>query len=194
MLCSGVRRRRQHHQGIVCSLPMFLHTQECESLDFSDLYCHERNRGHLRKQVQCNDVILEDTDVAKAIVEFVLRSAVGKLVIGASPKGGFVRYDTIAWTGNILCRDALFCHVSFRSFRSTDTSSSISKGVPDFCTVFIISKGKVSSMRNAARPPPTGALIRAQIQSQPTARPDPLDYNNRNNVMRGLCVDICLSL
>ncbi|CAL9050207.1 unnamed protein product [Musa banksii] len=114
-----------------------------------------------RKNVQCNDVILEDTDVAKAIVEFVLRSAVGKLVIGASPKGGFVR-----------------------SFRSTDTSSSISKGVPDFCTVFIISKGKVSSMRNAARPPPTGALIRAQIQSQPTARPDPLDYNNRNNVMR----------
>uniref|UniRef100_A0A804ILG6 RING-type E3 ubiquitin transferase n=1 Tax=Musa acuminata subsp. malaccensis TaxID=214687 RepID=A0A804ILG6_MUSAM len=114
-----------------------------------------------RKNVQCNDVILDDTDVAKAIVEFVLRSAVGKLVIGSSPKGGFVR-----------------------SFRSTDTSSSISKGVPDFCTVFIISKGKVSSMRNAARPPPTSALIRAQIQSQPTARPDPLDYNNRNNVMR----------
>ncbi|RWW32391.1 hypothetical protein GW17_00002928 [Ensete ventricosum] len=119
--------------------------------------------GILRKQVQCNDVILEDTDVAKAVIEFVSRSAVGKLVVGASPKGGFVR-----------------------SFRSTDTSSSISKGVPDFCTVYIISKGKVSSMRNAARSPPTAALIRAQIQSQPTARPDPLDYNNRNNVMKGL--------
>ncbi|RZR89323.1 hypothetical protein BHM03_00017036 [Ensete ventricosum] len=86
--------------------------------------------GILRKQVQCNDVILEDTDVAKAVIEFVSRSAVGKLVVGASPKGGFVR-----------------------SFRSTDTSSSISKGVPDFCTVYIISKGKVSSMRNAARSP-----------------------------------------
>ncbi|RWW69989.1 hypothetical protein BHE74_00022360 [Ensete ventricosum] len=41
--------------------------------------------------VQCNDVILEDTDVAKAVIEFVSRSAVGKLVVGASPKGGFVR-------------------------------------------------------------------------------------------------------
>ncbi|RRT74846.1 hypothetical protein B296_00006600 [Ensete ventricosum] len=44
-----------------------------------------------RIHVQCNDVILEDTDVAKAVIEFVTRSAVGKLVVGASPKGGFVR-------------------------------------------------------------------------------------------------------
>lgn len=43
------------------------------------------------EQVHCKDILLEDTDVAKAIVEFVSQSAIEKLVIGASPKGGFYR-------------------------------------------------------------------------------------------------------
>ena len=34
---------------------------------------------------------IEDTDVAKAIVEFVWQTAVEKLVVGAPSKGGFVR-------------------------------------------------------------------------------------------------------
>ena len=42
------------------------------------------------QQVRCKDIILEDTDLAKAIVDFVSHAGVEKLIVGAS-KGGFVR-------------------------------------------------------------------------------------------------------
>lgn len=44
-----------------------------------------------------------------------------------------------------------------RSFRSVDTSTMIHKHVPDFCTVYVISKGKVSYARKAIRPAPRQA-------------------------------------
>lgn len=44
-----------------------------------------------------------------------------------------------------------------RSFRSVDTGTVIHRHVPDFCTVFIISKGKIFYMRKAIRPAPRHA-------------------------------------
>jgi len=42
-------------------------------------------------QVKCNDVIVNDGDVAKAVIDFVSESTIEKLVVGApSSKGGFV--------------------------------------------------------------------------------------------------------
>ncbi|KAI3977871.1 hypothetical protein MKX01_036711 [Papaver californicum] len=84
-----------------------------------------------RKDIQCQDVTLEATDIAKAITEFVAHSSIANLVVGASSKGGF-----------------------FKRFRSTDVANNVSKGAPDFCTVYIISKGKMSSLRSASRPAP----------------------------------------
>ncbi|XP_074570446.1 uncharacterized protein LOC141827064 [Curcuma longa] len=108
--------------------------------------------------VHCKDIILKGSDVSKAIVEFVSQSPIEKLVIGESPNGGFSR-----------------------SFRSTELSSSISKAVPDFCTVFVVSKGKVSSMRNAVRlaPPP----LRPQIPIQAAPKPE-IPNNIPRNVMK----------
>ncbi|KAG0491321.1 hypothetical protein HPP92_004719 [Vanilla planifolia] len=97
-----------------------------------------------RRNVTFKDVILEDTDIAKAIVEFVSQATVDKLVVGAPSKGTFVRLKT------------------------TDVPSTISKIAPDFCSVYVISKGKVSSVRNAIRPPPP---VLAQPQRRPL-RPD----------------------
>ncbi|CAL9065414.1 unnamed protein product [Musa banksii] len=102
-----------------------------------------------RKDVRCKDVLLEDLDVAKAIIEFVSHTAIEKLVVGASSKGGFVR-----------------------RFKTRDVTASITKGVPDFCTVYVIAKGKVSAMRNAVRPAPHMSPLRAQIQSQASLKPD----------------------
>ncbi|CAL9199446.1 unnamed protein product [Musa hybrid cultivar] len=102
-----------------------------------------------RKDVRCKDVLLEDLDVAKAIIEFVSHTAIEKLVVGASSKGGFVR-----------------------RFKTRDVTASITKGVPDFCTVYVIAKGKVSAMRNAVRPAPHKSPLRAQIQSQASLKPD----------------------
>ncbi|CAL9164409.1 unnamed protein product, partial [Musa hybrid cultivar] len=107
-----------------------------------------------RKNVRCKDIILEDTDLAKAIVDFVSHAGVEKLIVGAS-KGGFVR-----------------------SFRYTDVSTNICKSVPDFCTVYIISKGKISSMRNAVRSAPVVTPLRSQILKQPSSVPEPVVYQN----------------
>ncbi|KAG6522788.1 hypothetical protein ZIOFF_019943 [Zingiber officinale] len=110
-----------------------------------------------RKDVQCKDIIVKDADVAKAISEFVSNCVVEKLVVGASPKGVFVK-----------------------AFKSTDLSSTIYKVVPDFCTVYVISKGKVSSLRNAARPPPTISPVRAQVQAQLVATSEATSQSNKN--------------
>lgn len=42
------------------------------------------------QQVICKEIVLEDTDVARAILGFVSDAAIEKLILGA-PKGGLVR-------------------------------------------------------------------------------------------------------
>lgn len=42
-----------------------------------------------RKDVICKEIVLEDTDVARAILGFVSDAAIEKLILGA-PKGGLV--------------------------------------------------------------------------------------------------------
>ncbi|XP_042452841.1 U-box domain-containing protein 35-like [Zingiber officinale] len=98
-----------------------------------------------RKDIKVMDMILEGTDVAKGVVEFISQSGINKLVVGAS-RGGFVR-----------------------SFRNLDISVNIYKTVPDFCTAYVISKGKLSSVKNAIRPAPAVSPLRIQLQKQANA-------------------------
>jgi hypothetical protein len=42
-------------------------------------------------QIHCLDVILEDTDIAKALTEYVSYAAIETLVLGAPAKHGFMR-------------------------------------------------------------------------------------------------------
>ncbi|XP_042391901.1 U-box domain-containing protein 52-like [Zingiber officinale] len=97
------------------------------------------------QQIKVMDMILEGTDVAKGVVEFISQSGINKLVVGAS-RGGFVR-----------------------SFRNLDISVNIYKTVPDFCTAYVISKGKLSSVKNAIRPAPAVSPLRIQLQKQANA-------------------------
>ncbi|KAM3266677.1 U-box domain-containing protein 52-like isoform X1 [Capsicum annuum] len=93
-----------------------------------------------RKDIQCYDVVLDDTDVAKAVVEYVNRTGVEILVVGATTKGGLLR------------------------FKAKDIPGGMLKGAPDFCTVHIISKsGKISSTRAASRPAPFVHPLRHQL-------------------------------
>ncbi|KAF0931136.1 hypothetical protein E2562_002494 [Oryza meyeriana var. granulata] len=93
-----------------------------------------------RKDIQCKDVVLDDHDVSKAIVEFAAHAAIEKLVVGATARGGFVRFKA-------------------------DIPSSISKTAPDFSTVYVVSKGgKVTSVRQAIRQAPAISPLRTMIQ------------------------------
>ncbi|GMH11806.1 hypothetical protein Nepgr_013647 [Nepenthes gracilis] len=101
-----------------------------------------------RKNIQCRDIILEDTDVAKALIEYVTQSAVEILVIGATSKGGFLRFSKL------------------------DIPGTVSKGAPDFCTVYVISKNKILSTRSASRPapvifPPSKQIMNTKSNSIP---------------------------
>ncbi|KAG4113257.1 hypothetical protein ERO13_D13G211700v2 [Gossypium hirsutum] len=84
-----------------------------------------------RKQIQCETVVLEETDVAKALVGYVNQYGIETLFVGAVSKTGISRL-----------------------FKGTDTPSSILKLAPDFCNVYVIAKRKVAAARLASRPVP----------------------------------------
>ncbi|CAH2061248.1 unnamed protein product [Thlaspi arvense] len=104
-----------------------------------------------RKDIQCKDVLLEETDVAKALVEYANQAAVEILVVGTSNKGGFLRFN-----------------------KPTDIPGTISKTAPDFCTVYVISKGKISTMRSASRSAPATAPLRSPTQPPSLKPPQPV--------------------
>ncbi|GMI81080.1 hypothetical protein like AT2G24370 [Hibiscus trionum] len=99
-----------------------------------------------RKNIKCNEVILEDTDIAKALIDYVSSAAIETLVLGAPSRGGFVR-----------------------RFRTAEVTTSVSKGAPDYCTVYVIGKGKISSVRSASAPPPPRPQPQLQLTQAPPA-------------------------
>ncbi|KAI7738730.1 hypothetical protein M8C21_008621 [Ambrosia artemisiifolia] len=76
-----------------------------------------------RRKVEVEIVQIESDDVVDALKQEVVKNKINKLVIGASSSGIFSR-------GQIL-------------------SSRISENIPSFCTVYVISKGILSSLRAA---------------------------------------------
>ncbi|XXG64380.1 hypothetical protein AAC387_Pa05g2350 [Persea americana] len=118
-----------------------LHQQQLE-LQYRDLFRPFRCFC-ARKDIQCKDFVREHTDVAKALIEFVSNYAIENLVLGASTRGGFVR-----------------------RFKSVDVPTTVCKGAPDFCSVYVISKGKVASARTAIRPAPARSPFRNQVHNQ----------------------------
>ncbi|GMI83855.1 hypothetical protein like AT2G24370 [Hibiscus trionum] len=109
-----------------------------------------------RKDIQCKDVVLEETDVAKALIEYVTHAAIEVLVIGASTRSGFLK------------------------FKAPDITGTISKNAPDFCSVYVISKNKISSMRSASRPPPPISPLRNQLLNQSNLNPIPPSLESQN--------------
>ncbi|CAK9312911.1 unnamed protein product [Citrullus colocynthis] len=95
-----------------------------------------------RKDIFCKDIVLEDLDVAKALIEYVTQAGIENLVVGATTKSGFLR------------------------FKTTDIPGSVVKGAPDFCNVYVISRGKIQTMRSASRPAPASSPLRSLLLSQ----------------------------
>ncbi|KAM3757394.1 hypothetical protein ACB098_02G184400 [Castanea mollissima] len=114
-----------------------------------------------RKDIHCLDVLLEDTDIGKALTDYVAYAAIEKLVLGA-PRHGFLR------------------------FKSSSIPSTVSKGAPDFCSVYVIPKGiHFSSVRKASRPAPYTSPLLEQIKKlsaksiETSATPSRLTMNLR---------------
>ncbi|XP_058084702.1 U-box domain-containing protein 35-like isoform X2 [Magnolia sinica] len=77
-----------------------------------------------QKQVEAEAVVIEADDVADAISEEIAKFSINTLVIGASSRSMLAR-----------------------KLRGRDVCSRISERVPSFCTVYVVSKGRLSSVR-----------------------------------------------
>ncbi|XP_061998993.1 U-box domain-containing protein 52-like [Rosa rugosa] len=99
-----------------------------------------------KKLVRYNEVIVKGTDVAKALVNFISTHSIEVLVLAAPSKSGFFR-----------------CKRAFN--KTTDIPSRVSKGAPDFCTVYVIGKGKISHVQTATTKLPPEARNK-QIHNQ----------------------------
>uniref|UniRef100_A0A0D9VCB1 Protein kinase domain-containing protein n=1 Tax=Leersia perrieri TaxID=77586 RepID=A0A0D9VCB1_9ORYZ len=112
-----------------------LHVQDDVAAPFLDQMDHQTKDLMLpfqcfcnRRGLQCREIILDGTDVWKAIVDFVVEKKVDKLVLGASSRNAFTR-----------------------TIKKLDVPTSVTKCAPSFCSVYVISKGKLSSFRPASR-------------------------------------------
>ncbi|KAL1532333.1 U-box domain-containing protein 35-like [Salvia divinorum] len=94
-----------------------------------------------RKDILRHEVVLDEADVTKALIDFLRQNAIDMLVLGATNKGNIFR------------------------FKAKDVPGTVLKNAPDFCTVYVIHKGKISSTRASSRPPPSSQL-RNQILLQ----------------------------
>lgn len=94
-------------------------------------------RGYCaRKGVEAKEVLVEDIDVCKALVDYINNNRVSTIVVGASTRSALA---------------------SVRRKFKNDVPTSVTKTAPDFCTVYVISKGKVMTVRTANRPLPNTA-------------------------------------
>ncbi|KAK8505259.1 hypothetical protein V6N12_067229 [Hibiscus sabdariffa] len=105
---------------------------ECESdVDINQLFVPFR--GYCaRKGIQMKDVVLEDADASKAILDYISRNLISNIVLGAST------------------RSAISSYLSYKKIKS-DIPTTLIKSAPDFCSVYVISKGKIVSVRAAQR-------------------------------------------
>ncbi|XP_031268174.1 U-box domain-containing protein 52-like [Pistacia vera] len=110
-----------------------------------------------RKDIKCAEVVLEDMDVSKALIDYVSYYSIETLVVGASSRSSLVK-----------------------RFKTPDVPTSVTKGAPAFCNVYVIAKGKISSVRSATMPPPPvkqppHAHSHSQLQTQLSHIPDPIE-------------------
>ncbi|KAL9163588.1 hypothetical protein ABFS82_06G050600 [Erythranthe guttata] len=82
----------------------------------------------IRRKIQAEVVTIESDDVVNAIADEIAKSNIKKLVIGASSAGGV--FSSSYWMP-----------------RAQTLSPRISETCPGFCTVYVIAKGKLASIR-----------------------------------------------
>ena len=69
-----------------------------------------------------------------------------------------------------------------RRFKVVDIPGTVSKGAPDFCTVYVVAKGKIQSMRSASRPAPSVSTMRSPL-NQPSTKPELSQFSDPNMPM-----------
>ncbi|XP_050379702.1 U-box domain-containing protein 35-like [Argentina anserina] len=102
--------------------------------------------------MKCTEIVLEDNDIPNALIKYVKANSIEILVLGVPTRGGIFR------------------------FKLTDVPSNVIKMTPDFCSVYVITKGKISYMRSSTvAPPPPPPRSNHQMQHHPSKVSEPSD-------------------
>ncbi|XP_029127956.1 U-box domain-containing protein 35 [Cajanus cajan] len=85
-----------------------------------------------RKGIAAKELVLHDIDIPKALTDYVVENCISTVVIGA---------DTSSW------------NTFMRKFsKDADVPNSLSKSLPENCTLYVIAKGKVQHIRPTGLP------------------------------------------
>ncbi|VAH61275.1 unnamed protein product [Triticum turgidum subsp. durum] len=79
-----------------------------------------------RNGVQESEVILEEADVPKAIIDYITANKIQSIALGASNRNAFTK-----------------------KWKNPDVPSSLMKGAPDYCNIYVVAKGKPVNVRLA---------------------------------------------
>nr|CAD1824248.1 unnamed protein product [Ananas comosus var. bracteatus] len=102
--------------------------------DMGQLFLPYRGFCARKGYVQMNEVVLEDVDVSKALIDYIASCNIHNLVVGASNRNALTK-----------------------KFRNPDVATNVIKGAPEFCAVYVIAKGKPVTVRSAKSPAPANA-------------------------------------
>ncbi|EEF41037.1 kinase, putative [Ricinus communis] len=87
-------------------------------------------RGYCaRRGIETKNVVLHDIDVPSALTNYVVLNKASNIVLGASRRNALTR-----------------------KFKNPDAPSTLLKSAPESCAVYVISKGKLQTLRPASRP------------------------------------------
>ncbi|KAI4386940.1 hypothetical protein MLD38_004813 [Melastoma candidum] len=83
-----------------------------------------------RKGVEAKEVVLQDADVPRVLIDFIIANCVTNIVVGAST------------------RNAL----TSRKFKNPDVPASLIKAAPESCSVYVVGKSRLHNHRAASQP------------------------------------------
>ncbi|XP_060173637.1 U-box domain-containing protein 35-like isoform X1 [Lycium barbarum] len=109
----------------------------------------------VRKRIVVNEIVLENTEVSKGLLDYINSNCVTNIVLGASSRSALGRKY---WTH--------------------DVPTMINKAAPEFCTVYVVSKGKQQSVRLAAKSPPSAPARQPSSSAWSTSRLSNSDLEN----------------
>uniref|UniRef100_A0A803LZ29 RING-type E3 ubiquitin transferase n=1 Tax=Chenopodium quinoa TaxID=63459 RepID=A0A803LZ29_CHEQI len=105
------------HEDVARSAKYYAETQAREIFLPFRCFCS-------RKDVVCNEVILEDIDISKALIEYCQHNAIEVMVVSASSRNQLMR-----------------------RFKGPDVATNLFKGCPEFCSVSPFTRGRAANGR-----------------------------------------------
>ncbi|KAK7321568.1 hypothetical protein VNO77_32352 [Canavalia gladiata] len=93
--------------------------------------------------IKMKEAVIDDSDVVRGVLEYARRNQILNIVVGAP----YTSKNSLARSLNLRSGS--------KKYKGPDVSAAIMKSAPDYCSVYVISKGKIVAARPAIRPPPT---------------------------------------